>query len=353
MEKENLTAGIATLTRRLTNNFKEKLEKVKAPQLKKIIVSTVAGDGTAGFHDGPALTAKFKSPLDVAVSADGTIYVADGFNSCIRKIKYGQVTTFAGNGSANISNGNSTAARFKIPTRLTLDVAGNIYTLDAADPRLRKITPAADVSTYAGTNTFGFRDGDASIAHFGQSFGIVADIRGNIYIADSQNNNIRRINIAGQVTTIAGTGVQGFMNGGIETALFYFVKGIVIDKGGNLFVSDYNRVRKISTDGIVSTFAGSSMTGYTDGKVRTARFSQIEAMVMNEQGDIYLTEGNRIRKISSRGIVSTVAGSTAGYQDGDAASAKFNQPKGLGIDKQGNIYVADDHNNRIRKISFE
>ena len=352
MEKISISAAIEPLITKTKYTFRKKYEKVK-PQQKKTIVSTLAGDGTAGFLDGPALTAKFKSPIDVAVLPDGTMYVADAFNSSIRKIEKGLVTTFAGNGNANITNGNCTTARFKIPSRLALDVEGNLYILDAADPRVRKITPVADVSTLAGANKFGYGDGEAGIAQFGQSFGIVTDVQGNIYVADSQNDRIRKISAAGFVTTIAGNGVQGFVNGNGDTAQFHFVTGITIDKEGNLFVSDFTRIRKITPAGFVSTFAGSYIRGYANGKRAIAQFSQLEDIAIDEQGNIYATDKDRIRKITPQGIVSTIAGSIAGYEDGDGASAKFDGPQGLGIDKEGNIYVADFNNRRIRKISFE
>jgi sugar lactone lactonase YvrE len=338
----------------LRNNiFKKKSRGEKFQLLKNCVVTTIAGDGEPGFVDGPAMKARFKSPLDLAVLPDGKIYVADAFNSCIRKIEEGQVTTFAGNGNANTTDGKSTAARFKIPNRLALDVNGNLYTLDAADPRVRKISPAAEVSTWAGTGKIGFKDGDAANAEFGQSFGIVSDLAGNIYVADSQNNRIRKIFPNRKVITVAGTGIQGNANGKGDIAQFYFATGIVIDKPGNLFVSDINRIRKITPAGVVSTFAGSNFSGHVDGKRGVARFSQIEDLVIDEWGNIYLTDENRVRKITPQGFVSTVAGSTKGYKDGNATSAKFDGPQGLAIDKQGNIYVADFNNNRIRKISFE
>jgi len=335
------------------NIFKKNLQRQKSKSPQNYTVTTIAGDGEPGFADGPALQAKFKSPLDVAVMPDGSIYVADAFNSCIRKIEAGQVSTFAGNGNANTTDGKGGAARFKIPSRLALDMNGNLYTLDAANPRVRKITAAAEVLTYAGTNTIGFRDGDAANAQFGQSFGIVSDAVGNIYVADSQNNRIRKISTNQEVTTIAGTALQGDSDGKGDIAQFYFVTGIAIDKPGNLFVSDINRIRKITATGVVSTFAGNNISGYVDGRKEIARFSQIEDLVIDDQGNIYLTDENRIRKISPQGFVTTLAGSTAGYKDGDATSAKFDGPQGLGIDKEGNIYVADFNNNRIRKIGVE
>ncbi len=185
---------------------------------------------------------------------------------------------------------------------MALDTKGNLYTLDVSDSRIRKISPAADVSTYAGTAMPGFADGAITIAQFRISQGgIAADSQGNIYGADFNNQRIRRISISGQVTTIAGSGISGDVEG---------------DAGA-------------------------------------AQFTYINDMVIDGQENLYVTDENRIRKISPQGIISTISGSSPGYADGDGASAKFNEPTGLGIDALGNIYVADIYNNRIRKISFE
>lgn len=319
---------------------------------RKYVVTTLAGDGNSGYADGPALKARFKSPLDIAVLAGGKIYIADGFNSSIRILENGQVSTFAGNGNANVADGKGINARFKIPCRLAADENANLYVLDAADSRVRKITPDAEVTTYAGIERIGYRDGAASVAKFGQSFGIVADLSGNIYIADSQNNRVRKISVDGQVSTVAGTGTEGTANGKGDIAQFYLATGIVIDKVGNLFVSDVTRIRKITPRGIVSTFSG-SVAGYEDGKKETARFSRIEALAIDDHGNIFVTDENRIRKVAPNGFVSTLAGSTAGHEDGNAAVARFNNPQGITVDKEGNIYVADFINNRIRKISLE
>ena len=339
--------NISVATDQLISKAKKKIinrgEKVKPSRLEKVIVSTVAGDGSHGFLDGPALTAKFKSPLDVAILPGGTIYVADAFNSSIRKIQDGVVSTFAGNGKANVINDIGSKARFKMPSRLTLDSTGNLYTLDAADPRIRKITPLCDVSVYAGSNIFGFKDGCANTAQFGQSFGIVTDLSGNIFVADSQNDSIRKISSSGEVTTVAGGNIDPFR----------CVTGVAINQQGDLFVSDICRIKKITRAGIISTLAGGYFKGYSNGKGSTARFSQIEGLVIDKQENIYVTDENRIRKITPSGVVTTVAGSVSGYKDGDAASAKFDGPQGLALDKDGNIYVADFNNKRIRKISFE
>jgi len=320
---------------------------------KKWIVTTVAGNGAPFFADGPVLMARFRAPQDVAVTADG-IYVADGLNHRIRKIAGGEVTTFAGFGRQDTTSGIGTAAGFACPLQIVSDMTGNLYTLDVNDFRVRKITPAALVTVVAGNGVRGFADGRADTAKFGESVGIVADEQENIYVSDWENRRIRKISITGKVTTIAGNGRSGFVNGNGDTAQFFALGGIAIDKLGNLFVADFNRVRKITPAGVVSTFAGSDAIGYRDGQLDVALFRFIDDIVIDEQGNIYVSDDNRLRKISTQGEVSTIAGNTpGGYLDGDAASAKFNGLSGLGIDKQGNIYVADINNNRIRKISFE
>ncbi len=321
---------------------------------KKWTVTTIAGDGRPFLEDGPALTASFKDPLDVAVTDDGIIYVADVLSHRIRKIAGGQATSFAGSGISDTTNGVGINAAFKLPDGLAVDHDGNLYTLDVTDPRVRKISPEGLVTRFAGTGVEGFADGRAEVAQFGEeASGITSDNQGNLFVADADNHRIRKISTTGQVTTIAGNGNAGYVDGSSNIAQFLYPTGIVIDNQGNLFVADLNRVRKITPSGIVSTFAGGDFAGYRDGRQREALFSIISDMVIDEDGNIYLTDGNRIRTITPQGIVSTLAGSTPGYQDGDAISAKFFSPIGLAIDKQGNIYVADLSNHRIRKISFE
>jgi sugar lactone lactonase YvrE len=320
---------------------------------KKWIVTTIAGDGIAHFTDGPALMAGFKAPQDVTVTPDGGIYVADAINHRIRKIAGSTVTTYAGSGADDTISGRGDAAAFALPIQITNDLSGNLYTLDVDDFRIRKISSSALVTVVAGSGERGFADGNAATARFGESIGIAADNQGNLYVSDNENKRIRKISNSGLVTTIAGNGKAAYVDGSASKAEFFSPTGIVIDRQGNLFVADYNHVRKITPDGTVSTFAGNNTPGYMDGPANVARFSFINDMAIDASGNIYLSDDNRIRKITSHGDVTTIAGSSAGYSDGDGTSAKFNNPDGLGIDGQGNIYVADDNNNRIRKISFE
>lgn len=335
---------------------KEDHLSVQQPGDKKWVVSTVAGDGTRAFANGPAQFAKFSAPYDVVVKSDGTIDIADAGNHRIREITAGIITTFAGNNSTGIVNANGGLAQFRYPYHMALDKEENLYILDINDSHLRNVSPSADVSFYAGEDASGFADGPSADAKFSMSDGgVVTDTLGNLYIADINNQRIRKISLNGQVTTIAGTGTSGFKNGSGTTALFNQPSAIAIDDYGNLYVADALnfRIRKITAAGEVSTFAGSGVPGHVDGGPGSAQFNYINDLVIDAQGNLYVADENRIRKITPQGFVSTIAGSDSGYADGDGASAKFNDPGGLGIDIRGNIYVADTGNNRIRKISFE
>jgi len=324
------------------------------PTREKWVVTTIAGSGSPSFADGSTLLSSFHFPEDIIVTTDGTIYVADAGNSRVRKISGGETSTFAGS-NFGIVNGIGQSAEFEYPFSMGLDENGNIYASDIRDAHIRKLSSAAEVSTYAGTDEEGFKDGNAAIAEFGGEKRVVADREGNLYIADAQNNRIRKISVSGDVSTIAGSGEPGFKDGVGGQAQFNFPDGITIDKQGNLFVSDASnyRIREITPGGQVSTIAGSSGFGTTDGDRSVARFNFPADLVIDNNGNLFVIDINRIRKISPEGNVSTIAGSMEGYADGNGATALFNTPDGLGIDADGNIYVADTNNNRIRKISRE
>jgi sugar lactone lactonase YvrE len=290
----------------------------------------------------------------MAVAADGHCLFLMATNRLIRKIANGTVSGFAG-GEFGIVNGMGSAARFKFPTSLAFDNQGNIFSADARDPRIRKINGSALVSTYAGTDEEGFADGAAASAEFRGENKLATDATGNVYIADAQNNRIRRISVSGVVTTLAGDGAEGFKDGPGSTAEFDFPNGIAVDKQGNVFVSDGSNfsIRKITPDGRVTTLAGKKTEGSRDGDATVALFQFPTDMVIDRQDNLYVLDLSTVRKISPQGFVSTIAGSDDGYRDGEGAVAKFFTPYGLGIDAQGNIYVADTNNNRIRKISLE
>ena len=325
------------------------------PVAKKAIVSTYAGDGTDGFLNGPLLSAQFETPVDIAISSDGILYVADYNDRRIRKIAGGQVSVLAGDGGFGTRNGAGDTAQFVDPYRIEVDRSGNVIELDQADSRVRLITPSGVVSTFAGSGTGGFKDGDVSVALFRQSMGgIATDGQGDIYIDDTNNGRIRKINAAGQVSTFAGKEAKGFVDGDTSVAEFLNPNAILFDRQGNMFVADNGNycIRKITPTGQVSQFTGTGTTGTADGAPGVAQFHYIYDMVIDKDGNLLLTDGDRIRKVTPSGEVSTIAGSTTGYVEGEGSVAKFNYPAGLAIDTDGNLYVADANNNRIRKVSF-
>jgi sugar lactone lactonase YvrE len=352
--KNILTVLVFLITGAGMSGCKKDMVPNKPQVEKRWMVTTIAGDGVASFANGLAANAEFHFPDDVAVASDGALFVTDGDNRRIRKISGGQVTPFAG-GDFGFANGVGSSAQFKFPTSLTIDRQGNIFSADARDPRIRKITSAANVTTYAGAEEEGFADGTADSARFRGENRIATDEEGNVFIADAQNNRIRKISVSGIVTTLAGSDTAGFKDGKGKTAQFNFPCGIAVDKLGNVFVSDGSNfcIRKITPEGWVTTIAGKKQQGNLDGVSDVALFEFPTDMVVDGQDNVYVLDLSRIRKISPQGTVSTIAGSIDGFQDGEGASAKFFTPDGLGIDAQGNIYVADTNNNRIRKISFE
>jgi len=326
------------------------------PSGKKVMVTTFAGDGTDGWRDGPLLSAHFETPIDVAISPDGTLYVADYNDRRIRKISGGQVSVLAGDGNFGSKDGAGDTAEFVDPYRIEVDGGGNVFEIDQADSRVRRITPAGIVSTYAGSGTAGFRDGDVSVALFAQGMGGIAiGEQGDIYIDDTNNGRIRKISADGQVRTFAGRPSKGFVEGDTSVAQFLNPNAILFDRQGNMFVADNGNycIRKITPGGQVSRLTGTGVGGMADGGPGVAQFHYIYDMVLDRDGNLLLSDGDRIRKVTPSGEVSTIAGSTTGFADGEGAEAKFNYPAGLAIDGSGDLYVADAMNNRVRKISFK
>jgi sugar lactone lactonase YvrE len=322
------------------------------------VVTTLAGNGTAGYLDGQGLTAKFNNPIGVAVTSSGVIYVSDASNNRIRAISNtGLVTTFAGSGSPGMVNGQGTAAQFNTPRAIAVDISGNIYVVDYNNNRVRKITNTGTVTTLSGTGAFGSVNGAGTTATFKYPEGIAIDASGNSFVGDVTNNCIRKITGTGNTSTYAGIATRGLENGQLGTmAMFNSPVAVTMTSSGITYViDDFNScVRKVTANGIVSTFVGNVGAGYADGQGTAAYFNNPKGMVLDAAGNIYVADtfNNRIRKITSAGVVTTIAGDgTAGYLDGQGTAAKFNNPYSLTIDTAGNLYVADTKNHRIRKIS--
>lgn len=322
---------------------------------KQAIVYTIAGTGQADYSNSYGPFSKFNNPIDVAVHTDGTIYITDRNNYRVRKLATdGQVYPFAGSGTFGSADGNVTTASFAMIGQIALDAAGDVYFLDELNPQVRKITAGTTVSGFAGSVNGDFADGPANLARFKRSEGITIDGSGTVYVADTYNHRIRKIK-NGQVSTVAGSGTAGYLDGNAAQAQFNNPKGIAIDKQGNIYVcdADNRRIRKITPAGMVTTLAGTGQVGLRNGSGDIAEFYLLGDMVIDKQGNLYVIDAYYIRKITPGGEVSLFAGDgQPGFQDGEARFAHFNLPSGLAIDADGNIYVADSGNNRVRKIIF-
>lgn len=321
------------------------------------VVSTFAGSGATGLVNGTGTAASFYQPFSLAVDATGNVFVADALNNVIRKItSAGVVTTLAGSGTAGSANGTGTAASFNQAYGVAVDASGNVYVADAANNKIRKITSAGVVTTFAGSGTAGSADGIGTAASFNYPYGIAVDASGNIYVSDMVNSKIRKITSAGVVTTFAGSGIPGSTDGVGTSATFNNPKGLVVDALGNVYVTDMsnNKIRKITSAGVVSTLAGSGSQGVVNGQGVAASFNQPEDVAVDASGNVYVADRPNmvIRKITSTGLVTTLAGSgTSGSTNATGTAASFFNPRGVAVDASWNVFVSDSYNNMIRKIT--
>ena len=333
------------------------------------IISTIAGNGTAGFSgNGSAATlAKLNNPTGITYDSIGNIYISDYNNNQIRKIDgSGTITTVAGTGVGGYSGdgGSATAAKLNLPSTLTFDKYGNMYVVDALNNCVRKVTPSGIISTFAGNGLGGY-SGDGGLASSAQlnfPCGIYIDAIGNVFIADRNNHRIRKVNTSGFISTFAGTGVAGFSgDGAVATnAKLNMPNSIYFDNSGNAYIADAynNRIRKVNASGIISTFAGTGIGGFSGdgGQAISAQLNQPFGISFDAAGNSYISDFNnhRIRKIDQGGIISTLAGTGVGGYSGDGGVsnvAKIYYPEKVTIDATGNIYIPDAGNQRVRKIS--
>ena len=325
-------------------------------------VSTFAGSaGQTGNTDATGAAARFSSPYGTATDSSGNVYVADYTNSTIRKITpAGVVTTFAGTaGLTGSTDATGAAARFKNPSGVATDSAGNVYVADFNNNAIRKITPAGVVTTLAGTaGTTGSTDATGAAARFNYPSSLACDLAGNVYVVDEGNNTIRTITPAGVVTTLAGTaGQSGSTDATGAAARFSFPWGIACDSGGTLYVTDYSNdtIRKITPAGVVTTLAGTAgQVGSADGTGAAAQFWGPLCVAFDPSGTLYVTDSgnNTIRKVTAAGVVTTLSGTGAvsGSADGTGSVARFNLPSGIAIDPAGDLFVADRSSQTIREI---
>ncbi|MFM8982799.1 MAG: putative Ig domain-containing protein, partial [Spartobacteria bacterium] len=306
------TLGNYTFTLRLDSggywDEREVAFQTFAPLPPEVNVTTVMWPGAFTGVDGQGEEASFYSPFSVARDASGNLYVADTYNHRIRKITAsGVVTTLAGGGGSGnygegYADGQGTSASFYWPTGVAVDGSGNVYVADSGNNRIRKITASGLVSTLAGSGNWAFADGQGTSAAFSYPNGVAVDGSGNVYVADNSNHRVRKITAAGVVTTLAGSGSQGSTNGNGTSASFNYPTGVTVDGSGNVYVADRNnnRIRKITADGVVTTLAGSGSGTFADGNGTSASFYYPSGVTVDGSGNVYVADNSnhRIRKIT-------------------------------------------------------
>lgn len=335
------------------------------------VVSTFAGNGSAGLVSGAATTAEFSLPSQLTADAAGNLYVADAGNNAIRFIQGagnvapGQVSTVAGTGAAGTTEGSIDSATFNAPTGVAVDSTGTVYVAETngGGGRIRKVSKGV-VSLLAGRTRgpVGFADGTGAAAWFAGPTYIARSAQNILYVTDQGNDVIRSVNLAGATATVGGLPDQkGNVNGNLSVATLGFPVGIAIDAQGNIYVADgaYHCIREILSSGLIITYAGATdgTAGWVDGPASTSRFNTPFGLGLDAAGNLYVADAgnNVIRKISANLIVSTIAGvpGAGGFAEGVGSVAKFNTPGGVAVDAAGNIFIADTRNNRIRVISMQ
>ncbi|SPF33820.1 NHL repeat containing protein (modular protein) [Candidatus Sulfopaludibacter sp. SbA4] len=327
-------------------------------------ITTVAGNGGYSYagDGGPATLAGLRGAYGIAVDAAGSLYIADSGNQVIRKVDTsGTITTVAGNGSYGYSGdgGAATGAKLYYPYGVAVDAAGNLYIADSDNLRVRKVDTSGTITTVAGTGSCcdSGDGGAAASARLGYPYGVAVDAAGNLYIADGSGERVRKVNADGIITTVAGNGVVGFSgDGGAATrAQLRSPQGVAVDGSGNLYIADSGnaRIREVNAAGAIATLVGG---GVNDGGLGVfGLLNQPSGVVRDNSGNTYIADSNnhRVRKLAASGTIATVAGTGVAGSAGDgraAASALLNAPQGLALDISGNLYIADSNNHRVRKV---
>jgi sugar lactone lactonase YvrE len=334
----------------------------------QIRITTMAGGYVGDGKPGPE--AALQNPQFAAMDVSGNLYVADYHNHRIRKLtRAGMVGTFAGNGIAGFSGdgGQATAAKIDLPTGIVVDSASNVIFSDTGNNRIRKVNPAGIIGTIAGTGTAGFSGdgGPAILAEINQPHGLALDAAGNLYFSDLNNQRIRKIDAAGNISTVAGNGTAGFAGDGgpATSASINNANGVYADSSGNLYIADTLnlRVRKVDTAGTITTIAGSGLGGCTGdgGPATSARIGELTTVTMHNGNLIISNAGcDLIRQVNlTTNIITTIAGSLTslgfGGFDGNghtALASVFLGPTGVLYDHGGNLLIVDSYNDQVRKV---
>jgi hypothetical protein len=334
-------------------------------------LAAFAGDGIGGYSGdgGPAASAELNTPEGLAVDGTGNVYIADYYNSRVRKVATsGTISTAAGNGTSGLSGdgGAATGAELASPYGAAIDASGNLYVSDYHNSDVRKITPAGVISSIvdsSGTVGYAGDGGAAASAKLDGPKGLAIDASGNLYIADSYNQRIRKVTPAGIISTVAGNGTAGYSgdNGAATNAELNYPSGVAVDASGNLYIADQNnnRIRKVTPAGTITTLAGTGTAGYSGdgGGATVAELKSPSSVAVDASGDIFIADsGNqRVRMLTPGTIIATVAGTGAQGSAGSglaAIDAPLNGPASVAVDASGNLYVGDTGTFRVLKVSF-
>ncbi len=348
------------------------------------IITTVAGNGTVGFSgdSGPATSASLANPSGVAVDSAGNLFIADQLNHRIRRVdaSSGVITTVAGNGSVSFSGdgGPATSASLAFPVAVVVDSAGNLFIVDQGHQRIRRVDAATSIiTTVAGTGCVSFSGdgGPATSASLANPSGVAVDGAGNLFIGDAVNRRIRRVDGATSIiTTVAGTGTQGFSGDGgpATSAQLGNPFGVALDSAGTLFIADQlnHRIRRVDAgadgqvtgalDETITTVAGNGLSGFSGdgGPATSTRLGNPFGVMTDSAGNLFIsdTTNQRIRRVdAATGVITTVAGTGVFGFNGDgipATSAHLTRPSRVAVDSAGNLFIADEFNHRVRRVTL-